>query len=316
MMSPAQRLFWARVQKRASVLQPDLSREILAAFSQLRDELGDMNLLQLLQGGRIDEVIQQAIDGPTGDTIFQPLRERIRKGVRDAVRSFAKDLPAAARDVGVAFDILHPNVIEAVRTLESRVINTLKDDIRGTVRQVVERGLQEGRHPRVVAKELRAIIGLAPNQEAAIDNFRRMLVDGDREALSRELRDRRFDSVLDRAFGEGKGLSPEQVDRFTAAYRKNWIAFNAETNARTAALDTQKLSQHLTWQTAVERGDVDGSRLQKTWRGVMDDREREEHVAMEGQQVPYDQYYSNGEMVPGESTFNCRCVSILSLAAA
>jgi hypothetical protein len=30
--------------------------------------------------------------------------------------------------------------------------------------------------------------------------------------------------------------------------------------------------------------------------------------------VPFDDTYSNGEMVPGESTYNCRCVSIVFVA--
>jgi hypothetical protein len=96
----------------------------------------------------------------------------------------------------------------------------------------------------------------------------------------------------------------------TEAYRRKFLAWNAETNARTMANNAQKLGQRLTWEAAVERGDVDGGHLIKRWAGVLDDREREEHVAMEDEVVGWDEHFSNGEMTPGESTYNCRCIAV------
>lgn len=43
----------------------------------------------------------------------------------------------------------------------------------------------------------------------------------------------------------------------------------------------------------------------KTWSGVLDDRERDEHVAMEGETVGIDEKFSNGLDFPSEP--NCRC---------
>lgn len=314
-MTPAQRLFWQRVQDRASRLQPDLAREVLRAFQRLRTELGDINLLKLLETNQIDRIIAEAMDQNTLRDAFLPVRERIRLAVRDAVNVSARDLPAAARTVGVGFDILNPRVIDAIRRLETQVIGSMETGVRETVRQIVERGLTDGLAPRAVARQLRDHLSLAPNQEQAVANFERMLREGDVEALTRQLRDRRFDSTLKKALA-GEGLTDEQISRMTAAYRARMEAFNANTIARTAALDAQKLGQKLTWDAAIARGDVDGSRLTKTWVGVMDDRERPTHVAMEGQTVPYDQPYSNGQMVPGDTEYNCRCLSIFRLKPA
>ncbi len=36
---------------------------------------------------------------------------------------------------------------------------------------------------------------------------------------------------------------------------------------------------------------------------------RDEHVPMNGETVPYDQPYSNGQMIPGEGDYNCGCLS-------
>jgi hypothetical protein len=167
--------------------------------------------------------------------------------------------------------------------------------------------------PRTIARDLRDRLSLAPTQEAAVENFQRLLEDGDTEAFTRELRDRRFDGTIRKAFAGG-GLTKEQVAKMVESYRLRMETFNAETIARTAALDAQKLGQKLTWDAAVARGDLDGGRLTKTWTGVMDSRERPEHVAMEGQTVPYNDPYSNGQMVPGDDEFNCRCISLFRLS--
>lgn len=39
-----------------------------------------------------------------------------------------------------------------------------------------------------------------------------------------------------------------------------------------------------------------------------DDRVRDEHAAMDGEIRDFDEPYSSGEMYPGESSINCRCV--------
>lgn len=57
-------------------------------------------------------------------------------------------------------------------------------------------------------------------------------------------------------------------------------------------------------------GQDTGRVFTKTWSGSLDDRERDEHVAMEGETVPIDETFSNGLMYPSEP--NCRCTTIFS----
>jgi hypothetical protein len=208
--------------------------------------------------------------------------------------------------LAISFDYLNPRVIDAVRALESKVMTTLQGDIRETVRAYVENGIRKGLGPRAIATPLRSVIGLAPNQETAVRNFERALrgEPGAANPLGYKLRDRRFDGTVKKG-----GLTDAQVTTQVAAYRKKMVAFNATTNARTATLDAMKLGQHLAWQDAIDRGIVDRYRLKKKWIGVMDSRERPEHVEMEGETVPFLDEYSNGEVIPGESTYNCRCIA-------
>jgi hypothetical protein len=264
--------------------------------------------------GRADALFAEAQTRAARELAYNQVREAIRRGLVQGVPYFARDLPGAGRINGrlvVSFDVLNPRMIDAVRELETRVITTLDESIRDTVKAFVENGIRDGVNPRTVARNLRAVIGLAPNQETAIRNFERALRGENPNAspLDYQLRDRRFDRTL----AKGEPLTEEQIDRMVTAYRKRMIAFNAETNARTAALDTQKLAQRLSFEDAIAKGIVSRDRMRKTWIGVMDDRERDTHRAMEGVTVGFDDVFvlpdGKRELIPGDGEFNCRCVA-------
>jgi uncharacterized protein with gpF-like domain len=55
-------------------------------------------------------------------------------------------------------------------------------------------------------------------------------------------------------------------------------------------------------------GEATGRTFLKTWFGVMDERERDEHVALEGETVGIDENFSNGIPYPSEP--NCRCAAV------
>lgn len=409
-------LFWRRVHARASALVPESTRDFLRAFDVLRAKLTGRQVEAWIAAGAVDRLIAYALTDADFGVAFSGYRARIQLVTRDAAAYFGKDIPGVPiKTVGVAFDYLNPRVVDAVRQLDTKMMQRLAAETRQTVRDVIQAGLEAGAGPRTTAIALRDVLELAPNQLAAVQNYRDALVAGDKgKALGYELRDKRFDGTIRRAFAgkrtalpnlpdfaftsditgsgygvvngqvlaeykgrlvarleytkrngvltvddvivrpdfrrrgistrlydkllsdnptarlgknvttaEGSafraaysqritGLTSAQIEKMVDAYRRKMIAFNAETNARTATLDAFKLGQELSWQDAKDKGLL-GERdvLVKQWKGVMDKREREEHIAMEGETVLMDEAYSNGEMIPGESTYNCRCLSIV-----
>ena len=319
-MTPTRRALFARVSRETARLTPDIARAILRAFALLASEMSEAQLAEAIASGSVERLLTRLLAPEIEARAFYPVREAIRRSVGRETRLFQRDLPRRAQavtgTVGIGFDILNPKVIDAIRTLETRVIATLSESVRGAVRAHIELGLERGVGPRAMARGLRAVIPLAPNQVRAVANFERMLREGDRAALTRALRDHRFDRTLDRLLGvRGEGLSAEQVKRMTDAYRRNMVAFSAETNARTAALNSVKLGQRLSWQDAIDRGVVDSGSLMKRWVNVGDDRVRDEHLAqpvgVAGETVPFEETYSTGEMEPGDLAYNCRCLSFV-----
>ncbi len=313
-MTSAELRFWEALQRRTAELEPEVRRAIAKAFRFVQQELGsDAALTQFVKTGGVDRVTTQLLSDQNLDRAFAAADREVQRTVMRGAQAEAVHIPGARLHglLSVGFDVLNPKVVTAIRQLDTRVMQTLKDGIRETVRTRIQLGLEAGEGPLSIARDLRDVIGMAPNQLAAVQNFERMLREGDTEALTRELRDHRFDATLRNALGpDGKGLTETQITKMTEAYRTRMIAWNAETNARTATIDALKLGQSLAWDNAVENGVVDGSRLWKTWIGRMDSRERPSHVAMEGDTVRYNDPYSNGQQIPGDDEYNCRCASL------
>lgn len=313
-MTEAQRAFWELAQSRVSGMTPEMAAALLRVFATVRDSLNATQLARLIASGSIDTVISIALSAQVLDRAFLPLRTRLRATIERGFRYAVPGLPKAGKIDGVLavqFDHLSPDVVRAITKLETTAITSLKDEIRETVREAIKRGLEAGQSPITVARELRSLIGLGPSQLGQVENFRQVLAGtSDRSLANYALRDKRLDQLL------AKGpLSPEQVDRYTAQYLKRRIAQNAATNARTLTLQSYKGGQALSWRSARDSGVIpEGAVLQKTWIGVMDDRERPEHVEMQGETVSIDAPYSNGNVEPGDDTYNCRCLSRISIA--
>lgn len=312
-MTQIKAAYWLRIQRRAASYTPDIRAAMLQALKILADGMDEQSLARFISSGQLDKLIDEMLSDAKMNVAFSRAQKTINTALANSARTTSKDLPDGGKingRVSVTFNMLNPRHIDAIRQLDQTVLQKMKADVREVVRAYIENGLRDGVNPVAVARDLRSYIGLAPNQVEAVTNFQQMLITGDREALTRALRDRRFDATLRKALGQGgTGLSTEQVKTMTDAYARRFTAFNAETNARTAALQAMKLGQQLTWQDAADNGLVDADRLMKRWVGVKDDRERESHLEMEGDTVPFRAPFSNGQMVPGEDEYNCRCVA-------
>lgn len=309
-MTKAEKAFLSQLRRRTAILAPDLRRRYLSAFRLLREQIRPSVFEAAIRSGTVEQLIIDQLGEAQLNEVLRPLELQIDRTALRAGELAVRDLPAKFQ-FGV-FDQLNPQVITATRTMSGRAIMRFKNEIRQTVREAVTEGIEQGVGPRTIARGLRETVGLAPNQAEAVRNFSRMLREGDDELFTRVLRDRRFDRTIRKAFGpDGKGLTGKQIDNMTAAYRRRMIAHAAETEARTITLQALKVGQRLTWIDAAERGIVNPADLRREWLAVGgpggDGRNRPEHLELHGSVVAFNEPFANGQMVPGESDYNCRC---------
>jgi hypothetical protein len=289
-------------------MAPDMASAILATIRELRKAVSTGDFLRAVELGHYLEKLEAILNGPA----FTPVRTEIRRAVQEAIRYQSADIPkhpAGRQSINVGFDILNPRHIDAIRSLETRVIQTFQQEQRDVIRAHIENGLRDGKGPRAVAKGIRDIVGLSKNQHQAVLNFRKALEEGDvSKALGYKLRDKRLTV--------SEAMTPAQINKAVDAYRKKFIAWHSDTVARTATLDALKKGQQLATQDAIDKGLLDPERLWKSWITVQDERVRDSHAAMHGETVRFYATYSNGQTIPGETEYNCRCLSRITQRAA
>jgi len=94
----------------------------------------------------------------------------------------------------------------------------------------------------------------------------------------------------------------------TSQIAKNVRQFYADNNAYKAMRVARTEVNHAAG--AGQREAARQSSIVKThsWLSSRDDRVRDEHAALDGETVAFDEPYSDGSMYPGEKDINCRCV--------
>ena len=167
-------------------------------------------------------------------------------------------------------------------------------------------------------KVIRQGLTLTGRQVKAVDNFRRMLEEGSSEALTRRLRDRRFDPTLRRAIAGKLTLTTDQIDRMVERYTQRQIDFRARTIAATEAVRIANESDNLFWRQAVASGDVEEEQVERKWITSKDEKVRPSHVfAGDQPAIGLNELFLTGDgnrlrfpgdpRAPAADTINCRC---------
>ncbi len=293
--------------------------------------------LERALGMQWTDIVEWLRDQNPVDAIEKRLTERGASGVilrvPDAAARFADALHDSYVQAGqsamtwlddrvpdalIRFDQTNYRAVSKAQTQRYDLIRGFNDEQRDVVRRVVSEGMRDGVNPRVQAKALRESIGLTDHQSRIVARYRRELQAGDwSAAMGRELHDGRSDQLLRRLRSEGGSLSQEQVDAMTERYRKNWVAYRAETIARTEALRAAHSGTAEAMQQAVERGDIERDELVQEWHAAKGPRTRDSHRVMDGQTRRMGEAFRSGNgyalrypcdpNAPTSETANCRC---------
>jgi|HubBroStandDraft_4_1064222.scaffolds.fasta_scaffold10941_3 hypothetical protein len=130
----------------------------------------------------------------------------------------------------VTYDFQQSNAAgsEQAALLAAAFVREISDEVRATLNATNAAGFAAGLPPADIARNLRESIGLTAQQAAAVQNYRRLLETGSTDALTRALRDKRFDVEPE----DLTKLTPVQIDARVDAYRRRYLAYRASTIAR------------------------------------------------------------------------------------
>ncbi len=228
--------------------------------------------------------------------------------------------------VDTLFDFNSTNfrAVNAMQQTRGRLIREMTIGQRQATQRILQDGVRRGLAPVAQARQLQGSIGLTQHQAGQVNNFRSLLERNSSQALTRTLRDRRFDTSIRRAVRTGTPLTAAQIDRQVARYQTRFIRKRAKDIATTEAVAAVSAADMEVFEQAVESGVVAAEDVQQRWR-ISGRNTRPSHRSMNGQTRPLGQPFKSGNgnalrfpgdpQAPAADRVNCHCVVVRTLAA-
>ena len=308
----------------AQRMEPDLRDAFMAAVAQVKDTVALDKLTEAVAAGDVNGALAVlALDKSFADALRGKGLEAGVQSFRDAVQAtYAAGAKAAIAalpqkvSVDISFNLMSKEAQQWLETYDFKLIKDVSDSAIESIRQTILRAFQEGGHPYEQAREIRDAIGLTARQEAAVANFENALSDPKTisDALSRSLRDGRYDPTLVRAARNQTPLSQAQIDKMTERYRERYINYRAQTVARTESIRASNAGQREVWRQADEQGLFKGRDVQRVWIVSGDDRSCPDCLALDGQTAGLDEEFDDGVMAPPDPHPDCRCTTALQFS--
>lgn len=201
------------------------------------------------------------------------------------------------------FDVRNSRAEAWLRDHSSQLVTRLTDEARRNVQMTLQQGMIDGRNPRNVALDIAGrmqvvinpetgtasrhrvggIVGLTNQQERWVANARRDMSSFDTysEFLTRELRNKRYDSVIERAIRDGRPLPASTIETIISAYKDAALKWRAESIARTEAMQSLNRSEYEATLQAVDMGALRRQDVSRTWDSAGDSRVRWSHKSMD-----------------------------------
>lgn len=290
-------------------------RRFLALVDSARTVSTLENLATLIERGRINEALAVSQD--------------IAPGIATALEA---SYVAAGLSAGVVlrskvdsdldFNSLNRRAVADMSLTRVRLIREFTAEQRRATQVFLQDAFSRGLAPVAQARELRKSIGLTQRQSQAVANFRRMLTEGSNQSLSqaltRKLRDRRFDPSIQAALSGRRRLTAPQIERMTDRYRERFVQFRARTIANTESLQATGQGEEEMFLQAIEAGVLVPDAVAKRWVDRDDSKVRESHRFMVVREVAtMDGLFVTGDgnrarfpgdpALPASDKINCRC---------
>lgn len=319
-----------RLDKLIDTWDPILRKAFLDAIYKVTGQAQIEQITRMIEAGNVDAAMRAIGLDPVNFRSFdQALTQAFEAGGNATAAGFPLLGAPGGLRVVFQFNIRNPAAEAWLRNYSGTLITEIIDDQRNMARSFLEKGLAAGNNPRTTALDLvgridaagnrsGGMIGLTNSQSQWVQNYADALAsDSPTDALTYTLRDKRFDGMVKRAAANDELLTSDQIDNMTTAYRNRALRYRAEAIARTESMAALHEAQQQAMEQAVESGAVTQENVTFIWNTAEDNRVRDAHQTMDGQEVAMGEMFTDGDgnqleypgdpNAPPETTINCRC---------
>ncbi|RZZ90599.1 phage minor head protein [Pseudoxanthomonas winnipegensis] len=319
----------------AKKLEPPIAKAFLQAVAQVRGKAVVPLIAELLQAGRVDEVMQVlGLDEAQFTDLGEALRDAYKAGGQQATTEMPRI--RLSLDPGITgsyqprsqspvltirFDLRNPVAEQWVREASSKLITEILDSQREAIRNTLAQGIAAGRNPRQTALDIvgrtaetgrrsGGIVGLTSQQAGFVSNVRAELASGDPKLMghyfTRGRRDRRLDGIVRRAIAAGKPVGQADIDKIAGRYADRLLQLRGDMIARTESIASMAAGREEGYRQQIAAGNLDPENVTGTWDTAGDNHVRHSHAAMNGQQRKFGQPFqspSGAQMLyPGDTS--------------
>lgn len=287
---------------------------VTRAVERARRAMDVTTLAQAVEDDRVDEVVSPVLAVMVSelmDGLSSALLTVVDAAGTSAARSsFRSSSGLRVAKVTVSFDRSSSQATAFAKRHAAELVTDISADTRRSISKVVTRGVQEGRTPDSIARELRSVIGLSSRDEDAVANLRREL--------------RAKPGALIRRSGikvrvPARGFSDKRINELSKKYADSLLRKRADTIARTETIRASNEGQRLLWRQARSEGLI-GDNARRKWIVTKDDRlDKTVCRPMSGQKVGIDDFFvlpDGSQVMSPPAHARCRCAQVLTFARA
>jgi len=294
-----------RIEQLLRTQTASIRKAFVEAMAKASGAIDTAALVRMLEAGNIEAAAQLfRIDSG----VMYPLQRAIQDAFIGGGLAVTQDLPKGLAG-RFSFDGAHPRAVALATEQAAALVTNISDDAIINARKVIVDGLQSNRSTNTIARELGGrlksarrvgIIGLDGPQTDRMINLRSMLGDPDR--IGEYFKDkgmktprykeanRRFDGMVRKAIKDGKALSQADADRLVEAYKTKATGARAKRVAEAEAFKAQTQGRDEAYAQMLARDDVEG--VTKEWRRGFADDPREDHTAMDGTVIEFNETFN------------------------
>jgi hypothetical protein len=312
--------------------EPRLREAFLKAISDITNRIAVANIERLLKAGDINGAVEAVGLNPLD---FRDLSGGITEAFNEGGRAFEDAIPArrspfTSSILQFQFDVRNPVAEAWTRDHSAQLVTGIIDDQKAAIRDFLTTGLMQGRNPTATARDLvgrtnrttgkreGGIIGLTAGQQQWQERYGAELAantpEGLRNALTRGLRNKRYDSVIRKAIETGKPIPADMQRAMVAAYRNRSLKYRADVISRNETMRALGASQTETYRQAIASGNVLVEAITRFWQTAGDERVRHAHRLIPGMnkqgrgwEEPFDTPTGPSLHAPHDKDVGCRC---------
>lgn len=319
-------------------MTPTVKAAFLQAVQEIKDNVIFSRFVEEIRQGNIEQAIRVL---GLNNAAFRPLTSAIEAAFEQGGIFTAEQFKRPVDSAVFRFDVRNSRAELLLREQSSKLVTSVVTEQIDLIRETLTTAMTNGINPRQTAldivgrinpatgKRTGGIVGLDNQQKKYLRNMKDELVNvhlGEPgNYFSRELRAKRYDSIVNNALETGQALTSDQIQALATQYENNLLRSRGERIARTETVSALNNSQHEAAQQLIDSGAYESRDIMRIWDASGDERTRESHKEMDGQSVGLDALFttpegyqmrfpgdtSNG--APASETINCRCVVKLKI---